>query len=88
MYSLMLTAEERRALDWVGDRYNSGKVAEILLDCIAEDRAWSDDGDITFPIPEHIAWEICDLAEEENFSWACFTPPLVSKLNDLCCSIV
>ncbi len=88
MCSPMLTAEERRAFDWVGDRYNSGNVASLLLDCILEDRAWSDDGDITFPIPEHVAWEIRDLAEEEDFSWACFAPPLVSKLNDLCSSIV
>ena len=30
MYSLTLTADERRAFDWVGSRYNSGKVADIL----------------------------------------------------------
>ncbi len=87
MYSLMLTAEERRAFDWVGDRYSAGKVTGLLLDCIPEDRAWSDDGDIT-PIPEHVEWEIRDLAEEEDFSWACFAPQLVSKVNDLCWSIV
>jgi len=40
----------------------------LLLDCIPEDRAWSDDGEITFPIPEYVAWEIRDLAEEEDFS--------------------
>ena len=34
MYSLTLTADERQAFDWVGDRYNSGKVADLLLDCI------------------------------------------------------
>jgi len=54
----MLTAEERRAFDWAGDGYKSGKVAGLLLDCIPADREWSDDGDITFPIPEHVAWEI------------------------------
>jgi len=63
MYSLMLTAEERRAFGWVGDRYNSGKVAGLLLDGIPEDRAWSDAGDITFPIPGPVAWEIRDLGE-------------------------
>jgi len=66
MYTLTLTADERRAFDWVGDRYNSGKVASLLRDCIPEDREWSDDGDITFTIPEHIAWEINELAEEEG----------------------
>jgi len=58
MCSLMLAPEERRAFDWVGDRYSSGKVADLVLDCISADRAWSDDADITFPIPEHVAWEI------------------------------
>ena len=51
MYSLTLTADERRAFDWVGDRYNSGKVADLLIDCIPEDREWGDDGDITFRDP-------------------------------------
>ena len=88
MYSLTLTADERRAFDWVGDRYNSGKVASLLLDCIPEDREWGDDGDITFAIPEHVAWEIRELAEEEDYSWACFAPPLATKLNDLCSNIV
>ena len=31
MYSLTLTADERQAFDWVGDRYNSGKVADLLM---------------------------------------------------------
>ena len=39
MYTLTLTADERRAFDWVGDRYNSGKVADLLIDCIPEDRS-------------------------------------------------
>ena len=69
MYSLTLTADERRAFDWVGDRYNSGKVADLLLDCIPEDVEWGDDGEITFQIPEHVAWEIRELAEEEDHSW-------------------
>ena len=30
MYNLTLTADERQAFDWVGDRYNSGKVADLL----------------------------------------------------------
>ena len=88
MYSLTLTADERRAFDWVGDRYNSGKVTELLMGCIPGDREWGDDGDITFAIPEHVAWEIRDLAEEEDFSWACFAPDLAGKLNDFCSDIV
>jgi len=88
MYSLTLTADERRAFDWVGDRYNSGKVADLLVDCFPEDREWGDDADITFHIPEHVAWQINELAEEEDYSWACFAPSLAAKLNDLCWGIV
>ena len=64
------------------------KVADLLSDCIPEDREWSDDGDITFTIPEHVAWEINELAEEEHYSWACLAPSLAGKLNDLCWGIV
>jgi hypothetical protein len=88
MYSLTLTADERRAFDWVGNRYNSGTFADLLIGCIPEDRGWDDDGEITFLIPEHVAWEIDELAEEEGYSWACFAPALVSKVNDFCWSIV
>ena len=88
MHSLTLTADERRAFDWVGSRYNSGKVADLLLDCLPKNREWGDDADITFTIPEYVAWEINELAQEEDYSWACFAPALVSKLNDLCWGIV
>ena len=88
MYSLTLTSDERQAFDWVGDRYNSGKVADLLLDCLPEDCEWSDDGEITFDIPEAIAWEINKFAEDEGHSWACFAQELVEKLNELCWSIV
>jgi hypothetical protein len=67
----------------VGDRYNAGRVARLLSDCIPEDREWGDHGDITFTIPEHLAWEINELAEEQDYTWACFAPSLVSKPNDL-----
>ena len=56
MYSLTLTADERRAFDWVGDRYNSGKVADLLLDCMPEDREWGEDADATSPSGS--AWSV------------------------------
>jgi hypothetical protein len=85
---LTLTSDERRAFDWIGTRYNSGKVADLLSDCLPEGREWSDDGDITFEIPEHVAWEINELADAEGYSWACFAPSLTEKLNELCWGIV
>jgi hypothetical protein len=75
MYSFTLTADEWRAFDWVGDRYNSGKVADLLMDCIPEDREWGDDGDITFQIPEHLAWEI---RPGRTGRWTCFAPELIT----------
>jgi hypothetical protein len=88
MYTLMLTADERRAFDWVGHRYISGKVADLLIDLVPQDREWSDDGDISFDVPEAIAWQINEIAEQEGYSWACFAPDLVEKLNDICWGIV
>jgi hypothetical protein len=88
MYDLTLSADDRGAFDWVGDRYNSGKAADLLTDCLPEGREWGDDGEITFDIPEHVAWQINELAEEEGYSWACFAEKLAEKLNELCRSIV
>ena len=56
MHSLSLTAYERRAFDWVGSRYNSGKVADLLLDCIPDDHEWGDDADVTSPSGS--AWSV------------------------------
>jgi hypothetical protein len=88
MYILTLIADKCRAFDWVGSRYNGGKVADLLIGCIPENWEWDDDGDITFQIPEHVAWEINQLAEEEGYSWACFAPALAAKLKDFCWTIV
>jgi hypothetical protein len=88
MYTLTLTSDERGAFDWVGNRYNSGQIADLLLDLMPENRDWTDETDIAFDIPEHVAWQINELAEQEGYSWACFTPDLAGKLNELCWSIV
>jgi len=88
MYSLTLTAEERQAFDWVDDRYNSGKVGDLLMDCIPEDREWGDDADITSMIPEHIGFEIKRLAQAEGYAWACLAPALAAKLNYPCWGVV
>jgi hypothetical protein len=58
------------------------------MDCIPENREWDGDGAITFQIPEHVVWEIKELAEEEGYSWACFAPALAAKLNGFCWGIV
>lgn len=88
MYNLTLTRDERRAFDWVRDRYNAGRVADILRECLPDDCEWNQEGDITFIIPEHLAWQIHDFATEENHAWPCFSPHLAGKMVTFCMSIV
>ena len=68
MYTLVLTADEQRAFDWVGDRYNAGQVASMLVDQLPEDREWSDEADITFDLPEHVASEVQPWPRRRIFS--------------------
>ena len=87
MYKLTLTKTERKAFDWVGYRYNAGEISDLLIQCSA--LSWSEtDEDIYFEIPEHVAWRIRDLAEEENNMWPCFSGTLALKLNRFISSIV
>lgn len=90
MYRLTLTSTERSAFDWVGNRYAAGEVASLLLRCQQEpaDVDWDAPQDITFIVPEHIAWAINDLADDEDHAWPCFAPELVSKLEAFCAAIV
>ncbi len=61
MYELTLTFDERRAIDWIGHRYFHGDdLYELLSDCYDGEVVWDDPEDITFAIPEHVAWEIRD----------------------------
>jgi hypothetical protein len=48
------------------------------------ERAWDDGGDITLGIPEDVAQQIRDLAEQQDYLWPGFAPSLAAKLNDLC----
>ena len=88
MYQLTLTSGERDAFDWVGDRYAAGDVARLLLDCMPEDAAWGEEGDVVFAVPEHVAWGMNDLAEQEEYLWPCFSEALADKMNAFCQAIV
>jgi hypothetical protein len=96
MYHLTLTLEERRAFDWVGDRYAAGEIARILQDCarftVADGRGqnaeWDTEEEITFRVPEHKAWQIDELAKEEEYRFPCFAGSLVRKLQAFCFDIV
>ena len=95
MYILTLTHDERKAIDWVDYRYATGRPFWYLLTNDEVSRAWEpyqatmeqieDDSwnwpiDIQFDIPEHIAWEIKDLFEQEDMLFPCFSEEFKSKL--------
>jgi len=89
MYSLTLTAEEREAMDWIGHRYAHGNaLSDILTECMAEWDEWDHEGDLTFMIPEHKAWEINDLLQGEDFELACLCGKFAEKLISFCFNIV
>lgn len=87
---LTLTYDERKAIDWVGYRYSTGDDFSKLLwrcenDAIEE---WLEKRDITFQIPENIAWQIKELFEEEDLLFPCFSEPFKEKLMKFYESIV
>ncbi len=89
MYTLTLTNDERQAFDWVGGRYAAGEISSLLTaECMGEDDEWSQDGPITFNIPEWVAWQISELADEDDSRWPCFSEELCEKLDDFINSIV
>ena len=97
-YTLTLTSEERKAFDWVGNRYSNGDdMSNLLTECDMSapdvdipsyDVEWSGAYTITFEIPEHVAWDIKDFAEGEDGFWPCFAPELADKMQTLVDSIV
>lgn len=50
--------------------------------------SWNCTNPVCFNIPEHVAWQIRDLAEQERFSFPCFAPELKAKMIKFCDSIV
>lgn len=89
-YHITLSQSERKALDWIGDRYWNGY--DLYRFLWTRSRAfpnnvnWDSSEDILFVIPEHVAWEIQELAEEEGFP--CFAPGLQTKFQSMLDSIV
>lgn len=87
-YSLTLTSDERRAIDWIGGRYSHGtELCDLLLSCDDAQLFWNDTCDFTFHMPEHIAWQINDIINGED-GLACFAPSLVNKLRQFSDQVV
>jgi hypothetical protein len=93
MYKLTLTLSERKAIDWVGNRYATGWdfYQELVFNCKQleeEGIDWDSDKDITFLIPEHVAWSIMELFEDEKMLFPCYSPEFVTKLMEFYNQIV
>lgn len=90
MYQLTLNHGERKAIDWIGDRYAHGNDLYYRLwhdsEASPNDADWDSPADITFVVPEHVAWQIKDIVEQDNL--ACFAPELCRKLCEFCDKIV
>ena len=88
-YTLTLSWPERRAFDWLGDRYGTGEpIAVTLRGCLPDDAEWTQPGDITFLIPEHEAWLLAARAWAEDSPWPGFAPALASKMTAFTSSLV
>lgn len=90
-YKLTLTAADRKAINFVGDRYAHGTELYQLLwhdsQCDPEDW-WEYDGDMVITVPEHIAWEVQRIRAICEGRWDLFDTPLRRKLNEFCDRIV
>ena len=91
-YTLTLTRNERKAIDFVGGRYAHGdELSAILFEAgleMDEYLDWQNPEDITYNIPEHLAWQILEVAEAEEYRWDLFGPELAQKMNEFCERIV
>jgi hypothetical protein len=78
-YSLLLTASERKATDWIGGSYSHGNQLFTVLNGyeVYQNNEWDSEEDIEFKIPENVAWQISEIIEEDNL--ACFSDELREK---------
>ncbi len=91
MYELTLTHAERAAIDWIGNRYHNGNDLYLQLwvysTVVPDDVDWDGEADLTFHIPEYVAWKIKEQAEAEGFAWPCFSEELAWKMTSFIHSI-
>ena len=88
-YVLTLTESERDAFEFVGKRYGNGTdMINVLVKGLPPNKEWDDPGSITLKLMEHEAWEIRDLAEEDDFMFPLFADGLVEKMMDFVDKII
>lgn len=85
MYELNLTSDERKAIDFVGNRYGVGHDLYKLL-CASgvvwepNDQDWDSTSNIIFRLPERVAWSINEILIAEDFGAALFADEFRAKL--------
>lgn len=89
-YILTLTKAERDAIDFVGDRYVHGfQLRELLWQgCLSrwpDGCEWYHHGEVTFTLPEHVAWQVCEMVEQ---GLDLFSEDFCSKLHNFCEKVV
>jgi len=86
MYTLILTSEDRKAIDWIGNRYRHGNELFSVLWSECDQHAtgscsdclnWDSPQPIRFDIPENVAWHIVEIIYE---GLDCFSDDLRSRL--------
>jgi hypothetical protein len=90
-YKLTLTESERAAFDWIGGRYSNGNDMRKIIEQYPVDQdsgAWDNPGTVTFDLPEHAAWEILELAEQDDRLFPCFASELKLKMLSFIDSII
>ncbi len=90
-YRITLTAGERKALDWVGGRDWTGY---DLYHCLwvqstqEPEMDWDDPGEMTCIVPEHVAWKIRDMWEDNGEIIPHLADEFASKLLNFIMNIV
>ncbi len=87
MYQLTITTAERLALEWAAQRGYFPRA--ILRGMMPVEGTRECDDEITYTMPEHVAWSLLELREEDPDAYlACIGRPLLGRILDLEASIV
>lgn len=77
-YTLTLTQPERAAFDFVGFRYSNGADMRVLIERDRHD--WYSPETLTYEISENDAWEIQELAQNDDYLFPLFNDVLKDKM--------
>jgi hypothetical protein len=82
MYELRLTGREVETLAWLVDRGYFPEVVYDEMQLAENEDEPSSHTESTYIIPEHAAWSLIDMRDDEAYL-TCLGDPLLSKILDL-----